>query len=170
MSDEAAIELEHTLSSQFESLDKASKQLAAVLSERDDLHEIVRLTLAGHETELLRRERSRIVAFICEALRPGLTVENTAQVVVDTLRKCVAESTENIATPDSDPKREGTPVADSPQRPDIAALLNLPALKDAVRVVEEHQKIYSDQAKRLPEKKVVDERGGFSLEIPRHQL
>jgi hypothetical protein len=49
-------------------------------------------------------------------------------------------------------------------------LLDLPSFRDAVQAVEEHQKIYSDQAKRLPEKKILDERGAFSLEIPRHKL
>jgi hypothetical protein len=171
MSDEATIEIEQTLSSQFKSLDKASKRLAAVLCERDDVSEIVQLALEGHETDLFGREHSQITAIIRNAVRPGFTVRQPlVQVIVDTIRKCVAESTQNSTASDSDLKLKGTHTMHSRERPDVAALLDLPSFRDAVQAVEEHQKIYSDQAKRLPEKKILDERGAFSLEIPRHKL
>lgn len=85
----------------------------------------------------------------------------------------MAKSAQDVASASSDSqtKLEGTIEMNEgkPKRRDVAALLDLPSLKDAVRAVVEHQQISSNLANRLPEQKILDGRGGFSLEIPRHQ-
>lgn len=167
------IEIEQTLSKKFEVLDTASKKSTAELWKRSDIAEIVRRALEGSATLTVGGEPYQILSVIRDVIWLGIPVRIATRRVVDTIGKCVAKSGQDVATASSDSHTniEGTTEMDegNRKRADVAALLDLPSLKEAVRAVVEHQRISSDPADRFREQKIVDGRGGFSLEIPRHQ-
>jgi hypothetical protein len=171
MPDATTIEIEQTLSSQFKGLDRASKESTAELWKRHDLTDIVQQVLEEKGMSVVYLKQYRILRSISSVLWRHLPVGKATEVIVDTIGKCVAKSAQDVSSAASDPheKPTGGEEMDSPRRLDVAALLDLPSLKDAVRAVAEHQRISSDPANRLPEKITLDGQGGFSLEIPRHQ-
>ena len=172
MSDEATIEIEHTLSRQFEDLDAASKEWAAELWRRDGLTKIVQQALEGQETPADGSARYQIVSVIRNLPKRNISIEMATRVVVDTIGKCVANTPGVVESADSEPKQERVEKMDDAEEKrqnDLATLFNLPSFREVIEGVAEHQKIYFDPQNRLPEEFIDFGGGAGMLKIPRHK-
>ena len=100
----------------------------------------------------------------------NLANDSVATNVLDSVKSGGTAVTDSVAgQSEGDATRMEDSETHKRERMDVAALLGLPSLRDAVDAVARRQRISFDPANRLPEEKVVDEHGGFSLEIPRHK-